>query len=584
MPLGSALNSLLLLAKNMDPTKSTVMPVKKIKNDKPVVFPIKAKIKSLERDVPENHGYTKEFLDSFFNELNSDFSIRTNRLLILKDNKVIYERYEYPYVKNSWDCVFSSSKTLVALALGVLFDQGKVDLDLPVYKILDNEKTIGNSKNKKITLRHLLTMSTGNTFNELETASSHKWIKSFFDSNLKFKLGSKFEYNSLNTYVISACVEKLAGIKFEKFVRENIFNPLDINLTHLDTSEEGYFKGGWGLYILPEDMAKLGLLVANDGEVNGKRIISKKWIHMMSHKQFDATKFGHVLDYGFQMWVDEKNDMAMFNGMYDQDILIYRKTGVVIVTCSANNEAFHGANLYKTLNKYFAKKNIDEIELYQFKANRELINNKSIMYHYDLIANKEYKTSGKIANSCGILPLILQNELGTYSRGIKSVIFKKDGASYALVVNEGNKYTNLIFNFDKGVRLTYDFFGNLFDCVCDARFILSGKSEPYLVIRLFFLEFSSSRYFTVKFSKDYNHLSMELSENPGLDFVFSLVEVQDESVKKFITGLSNTINPSYAVGMIKNIFSPSFPLNYEEDKNKKVVKKAPPKQIKNKKG
>ena len=54
-------------------------------------------------------------------------------------------------------------------------------------------------------------MSTGITFNEMESASSTKWVKSFFESNSKFKLGTKFEYNSMNTYIISACVEKLAG-------------------------------------------------------------------------------------------------------------------------------------------------------------------------------------------------------------------------------------------------------------------------------------------------------------------------------------------------------------------------------------
>ena len=570
MPLGSALNSLFLLARNLDPTNPTTMPVKKVKNDKPVVFPSDKKIKMLERAKPEDYGVSSEYIESYFRELDSDHSIRPNRFLIIKDDKVIAEKYNHPYVKDSWDCVFSSSKTVVALALGVLYDEGKVNLDVPVCKYLGNEKKITILRNKKITLRHLLTMSTGITFNEMETASSLNWVKSFFDSGSKFRLGDKFEYNSLNTYIISVCVEKVAKQKFEDFVREKLFDPLDINETHFDTSPEGYFKGGWGLYILPEDMAKIGIMIRDNGLYKGKRVLSEEWINMMSHKQFESTKFNHIYDYGFQMWVDEKLNFSMANGMYDQDIIIYRNTGVVVVTCCANNEAFHGCNLFKISSKYFATKIPGDFELCKTHGNRDLLNNDSLLYYYDLIANKDYKPISKLANSCGVLPLLLQNELGTYSKGIKNIVFKKEATSYSLNITEGHKTYELEFNFGEGVRKTYEIYGNKFDCSIDARFILSGKSEPFLVIRLFFLEFSSSRYFTIKFGKDLDIVSIELSENPGLDFVNSIIDSRDESTKTFLNGLLKNMNPNLLSGMIKNIFSPSFLIIHGDAKIKKL--------------
>ena len=586
MPLGSALNSLLLLAKNLDTKNPTEMPVKKSDSDKPVVFPYGKEINYLPRDIPENHGYTKEYLESYFNELVSDFSVKPNRLLILKDDKVIAERYEPPYVKDSWDCVFSSSKTLVALAIGFLYDEKKIELDTPAYKYIGNEKKIGNLKNKKITVRHLLTMSTGNSFNEMETASSHKWVKSYFDSNLKFKVGTKFEYNSLNTYILSVIVEKVAKEKFATFVRKRLFDPLGINDTHLDTSPEGYFKGGWGLYILPDDMARLGLLVKNNGVYEGKRILSEEWINLMSHKQFDATKFKHTLNYGFQMWVDEANDMCAFNGMYDQDIFVYRRSGVVVVTCCADNEVFHTSNLFKITAKYFANEKMGEFPLCPYRANRDLHNEESLMYYYDLIANKDYKPVSKLSNSCGILPVILQNELGTYSKGVKGVYFKKEGTSYALIVQEGHDKYEIAFDFDNGIRQIFKIYENVFDCVCSARFILSGKNEPLLIIRLFFLEFSSSRYFSIRFTKDPDMVSLELSENPGFDFVMSLIEIQDESTKDFLFNLTKTIGHDYINGKIKNIFSPSFSLVHGESKIKKLLRikdKKPVKKIETKK-
>ena len=171
MPLGSALNSLLLLAKNLDSTKSTIYTGKKGKPDKPVVFDRNEKINHLERGKPEDSGYSEEYINSFFNELHSDFSIRPNRIYIIKDNKIVAERYEHPYVNDSWDCVFSSSKTLVSLAIGLLYDEGKIKLDDYACKLLKNERAVTVVNNKKIKVRHLLTMSTGIKFNEMESAS-----------------------------------------------------------------------------------------------------------------------------------------------------------------------------------------------------------------------------------------------------------------------------------------------------------------------------------------------------------------------------------------------------------------------------
>ena len=558
MPLGSMLNSVRLLARNLNSQTTTKIPVEKGKPDKPVIFPSDAKINYLERCTPEEVGLSSEYIQSYINELNSDFSIKPNRLLILKDNKVIAEQYLYPYIKEAWDCVFSASKTVVSLALGLLYDEGKVDLDLPVCKYLKNEKQITIARNKKITLRHLLTMSTGIRFNEMECVSSLRWTKSFFDSTSKFKLGSKFEYNSLNTYIVARVVQKLSGQRFEEFAKERLFKPLGISEAHFDTSEEDCFKGGWGLYILPEDMAKLGLLVRDFGLYNGQRVLSEEWVRMMSTKQFAATACGRTYDYGFNMWVDNETEFSCFNGMYDQNIMIYRKSGVVVVTCFADNEAFHGSNLFSLTAKYFASESPCNFPFCHSSGRRDLENEESLMYYFDALLNKEYKAQSKIANSCGILPLIIQNELSTYVKGIHSLKFEMVDNQPILIINEGGKKYELKFSFKEGVRQTLSFYNNQYDCVVDARFILSGKTEPYLIVRVFFLEFSSSRFFTIKLGKDMNQISVECSENPGMEFVNSIIQVQDETTKTLINNAMSSLNQDYLVGKIRNLFSPIF--------------------------
>lgn len=558
MPLGTQVNSLRILLENLNTDRSSKFSFIKTTHDKPAIFPNDAKVNFLNRSKPHEHGIEDEYIQSFINEITSDLSIRSNRMLIIKDNDVIGEHYAYPYIKRSWDCVFSASKTVTALALGLLYDEGKVDLDLPVCKIIKNERNIRVARNKKITLRHLLTMSTGVLFNEMDTASSEYWCRDYFNTNAKFRLGSKFEYNSLNSYIIGVVIEALAGQKFEDLVKERIFKPLGISETYFDVSPEGYFKCGWGLYILPEDMAKLGILVRDNGMYNGQRVLSEEWIDMMSHTQYEATKFGHVLNYGFQMWTNDKDNYCCFNGMYDQNIFIFRNSGVIVVTCFADNECFHSSNLFAISSKYFASKKPGKFPLCETHGNRDLKNYDNLNYYYDQLASKRFVPTTKIANSCGVIPLLLQNEVSTYAEGIKSLTFIKDENENIVVVHEGSHHYHLKFRFDDGVRQVLNYQGNVYDVVIDGRFILSGKGEPFLVIRLFFLEFSYSRYISIKFNKNKNLISVELSENPGFDFVTSIIENQDESVKVFIKRWLNTLNPALVSGKIKNIFAPTF--------------------------
>lgn len=562
MPLGSVINSLRLLAANLDSKKATAHPVKNRKNDKPLIFPSDEKINFLPRDNPSNHGYSEEYIDSYFREIDSDLTVRFNRALIIKDNVVIAERYLSPYRRDCWDCIFSSSKTITALALGILYDQHKIELDKPAYKYLKINPAV--SGNKKITIRHLLTNSTGNTFNEMISETSKRWVKDFFDSNYKFKPGTKFEYNSLNTYILSAIIEKVSGQKFEDFIKENVLNHLNCNSIHFDCSPEGIFKGGWGVYILPEDLAKLGILVKDYGVYNSKRIISEEWIKMMSEVQYPAREFERQYDYGFQMWVGDNNRFCAFNGMFDQNVFIYRDTGVVVVMCCGDNEAFHGTSVFPVSEKYFAKPPKEDFKLCNLEASHTLMNYDNLMYHLDYILNKEYIPTSKVANSVGILPVILQNELGKYAKGIKSVKILKEDDYYVFNIIEGNLEFNLKFNFKEGIRQTLNIYGNVFDCSCDAKFILSGRGDPLLYIRLAFLEFSSTRYFSIKFSKNPDDLSLELSENPGVVFVNSLVEAQDPNTRKFIKGLIKIINPNTFLGMIKNVFSPAFNIVYNK--------------------
>ena len=565
MALGSTFNSLVILGRIINTDKTTTHTIKNKQPDKTVVYDRTVPMRKLPRATPEEVGLTTEYVQSYLNETCNDPAIRANRIMVVKDGKVIAERFQHPYVHDSWDCVYSATKTVTGLALGALWDEGKVDLDKPACEILGIENKVGNAANKRITLRHLLTMATGNTFDEIESNASLKWVRDFFNSPNKFKIGSKFEYNSLNTYIISACLQKISGRKLADYVQDKFFTPMGINQTLFEESPDGITKAGWGLYILPEDMAKLGMLVMNEGVWEGQRLISKEWLNMMTHKQIAATKAGHRFDYGFQMWVDDMLNFCCFNGMYDQEIHMWRNSGVVVVMCCQHNEAFHDSNIYTIGAKYFADKEMGDHPFMPARLDRDLVDQPSFRYLLDDLLGRTYVTKDKIANSCGLLPLLLQSTMSSYVKGVKSVRFDQDGEDYTLTL-AGHGETNVLkFNFGEGVRATYDFAGNLYDCLADAHFILDPLSEPVLVIRMFFLEYASSRYITLHLGKTQDKFRLEFNEQPGAGFLESYMDSLDPNTKKLLDGATKLLEKDFVPNTLRNMFNPTIKLQYKPD-------------------
>ena len=570
MAIGSSINSINVLLQLLNTDKTTTHPIKNKQPDKMVVFPKDQPINRLPRAKAEDVGLTTEYVQSFINETMNDPTIRANRIVVVKDGKVIGERYEYPYTPDSWDCVYSATKTVSALALGALWDEGKVDLDEPVCKTLGIEKKVGNAQNKKITLRNLLKMETGNAFAEIECDGSLKWVRDYFNSPSKFKVGTKFEYNSLNTYVIGAVLQKISGKTLAEYTKEKFFDPMGINATFFETSPEGITKSGWGLYIIPEDMAKLGVMVLNDGVWEGKRLLSHEWLDQMTHKQIAATKAGFRFDYGYQMWCDDDLNLCFFNGMYDQDVHIWRNSGVVVVMCCSHNHAFHDSNIYNIGIKYFSKKEPGDYPFVEQKFSRVIEDKASFHYILDNICNRDYMAKDKIANSCGILPLLLQSVMSTYVKGMKGIRFTKDTEDdYSIYFIERGKETRIRFNFKDGIRDSYDLEGNLYDCIADGRFSLDAQSNPILFIRLFFLEYASTRYITIHFGKADDKLKIEFDENPGIGFLESFLESMDANTRKLLESVTKIFDKNYIPNKMKDMFNPTVNLLYKPHEEKK---------------
>lgn len=261
-------------------------------------------------------------------------------MVILRDGKTEYENYFNNCSSDSRIHVYSITKSIVSILIGIAIDKGYIRsveqkvLDFfPDYVVKKGEKTIQDIK-----LKDLLTMTAPYKYNAYIFPPYRKYFSS--DDWVKFSLDllggrgqvGKFRYAPLiGLDILTGILTKATGQSVFEFATANLFGPLGIvvekNITFHGKEEQlafnkatnvsgwvadptGVNAGGWGLTISAKDLAKIGQLFLNDGIFQGEQIISKRWIEESTRQQSRWDK--RNLPYGYLWWLsnDEKRDFA----------------------------------------------------------------------------------------------------------------------------------------------------------------------------------------------------------------------------------------------------------------------------------
>ncbi len=157
---------------------------------------------------------------------------------------------------------------------------------------------------KAMRVRDLLTMSTGHQ-DEVKLDQQTPWVQAFLAHPVPHKPGTHFRYNTPATYMLSAIVQEVTGKTVLEYLTLTLFEPLGIRDAKWDTSPQGISIGGYGLFVRTEDIAKFGQLYLQQGQWNGKQILSAAWIDKATSKQVsNGSDPGRDWDqgYGFQFW------------------------------------------------------------------------------------------------------------------------------------------------------------------------------------------------------------------------------------------------------------------------------------------
>lgn len=333
--------------------KREKIPQKLYEPQKPKMPEIRNNPQPLERSLPETEGVPSGWLEKFFKDM-SEPEIASHCIMIARHGKVIASAGFKPYREDIWHISHSLCKSITSLAAGIAIHEGYFSIEDSLHDIFPEENRWPDAfKKKDITVRELLTMSTGVTFNELGTVTEEDWIQGFMNSFEVFDPGKGFAYNSTNTYMLSAIIQEQTGMKLLDYLNEKLFHPMGIYDLYWEESPQGVNKGGWGLNLWIEDMVKLGILCLNEGCWKGQQLVPREWLEEAARKQIDTPEEMNRYGYGYQFWMCKRPGSYQFNGMFGQNVVILPDLDMIIATTGGSRTMFPESRTMDIIMEYF---------------------------------------------------------------------------------------------------------------------------------------------------------------------------------------------------------------------------------------
>ncbi|MEQ8472343.1 MAG: serine hydrolase [Marinoscillum sp.] len=280
-----------------------------------------------------------------FNQLKQG-NHQLHSVLLVKDDKLCIEEYFNANAINQPHDLRSATKSIRSLLLGIAIDKGFIDhVDDPISKYLKTpvpKKNSGNGK-EQITIRHLLTMSSGLDCNDWDKKSKGQedkvykkkdWLQYTLDLPMINEPGTVSNYCSMGVVLLAELISQSSGMSIDQFAETYLFGPLNIsNVSWGHTSNKEVIPSAKRLYLTSRDMAKIGQMVLNKGSWNGEQIVTEKWIKESTSAKTQITG----IDYGYLWWsipfkVDDRIiEATVATGNGGQYIMIINELNMVAV-------------------------------------------------------------------------------------------------------------------------------------------------------------------------------------------------------------------------------------------------------------
>lgn len=298
-------------------------------------------------------------------------------ILIYKDNNLVFEEYfkghQFRYDTTGhhgdqvvWDRtmlhrVMSVTKSITSACIGIALDKGFIkDVHQSIFDYLPEYRFLNNDGKDKITIEHLLTMTSGLKGNEwlipyanpendvMKVYFSEDPISTILKVPLVYRPGEMFQYYGGSNFLLSKIIENSTNMNLEEFAEKYLFKPLNIESSYWFKLNKGIVDGAGGLMLTSRDMAKIGITFLNKGIWNGNRVFAEQWV-LKSAASYPGNSWLNNWDdywgmkgYGYSWWTHtftkdgKRMDMFYAAGWGGQYIMVIPSLNTVIVFTGGN--------------------------------------------------------------------------------------------------------------------------------------------------------------------------------------------------------------------------------------------------------
>lgn len=315
-------------------------------------------------------GMSENLIVDLIDRIRINLYQNVHSIVIVKDEKLVFEEY-FPghdfgyygenyhgtainYDRDTLQNTHSATKSITSALIGIAVDEGFIDsVETKISAYFESYLSLFDEEKEKITVEHLLTMTSGLQWNEWDVSvsqSNHDIVRFNTSADpVNFILskpvvsepGTSFYYNGGGVDLLGDIIRIATGMRVDHFSEQYLFGPLDIDRYEWQRLRSGMIACHGDIYIRPRDLAKFGFLFLNNGVWKGRRILSEEWVKKSTEKHL-SLNLSWADSYGYLWWQKSYsyNNQVVESfkamGWGGQEIIIFPSLDLVVVFTGSN--------------------------------------------------------------------------------------------------------------------------------------------------------------------------------------------------------------------------------------------------------
>lgn len=270
--------------------------------------------------------------------------VEPHSVMVVHRGAVVAEGWWAPYSADRPHLLYSVTKTVTAMAVGIAIHDGLLALDDRVVDLLpDRVPAAAPAQAHRLTVHHLLSMSAGHDADTLDDAWEGEpadLVRGFLSLPFGAREGTRHTYDNATTFVLARILERVTGRDLADYLDDHVFHPMGIDDAEWDRVGSGAVFGFHGLHLRTEALAAFGELLRCGGAWEGRQLIPRAWVDRATARHLDSRHYGDdehgpdfLAGYGYQVWLCRDGFHA--NGAFGQHGIVIPAHELVVAVTSA---------------------------------------------------------------------------------------------------------------------------------------------------------------------------------------------------------------------------------------------------------